>query len=125
VALDDGFSADSTQKRVERFETSLNHNISEDYAGYDGDHVMESGDDQDDSDDDDFIIMTRGSGIKRSESIANGVLARSAGQASSLSRRRRSTRSGSNGTVKKIRPDQTDGDDDQRQQSPETTSQTL
>jgi len=129
VALDDGFTVDFATKRgAQSTESSLDPSVSiaEDYAGYDGDHAVESGDDQDDSDDsdeEDFIIMTKKSGSKRSESIANGVLARSTERA--LSSRRRSTRSGSNGTVKKIRPLEETDDDRRRQQSSETTSKTL
>jgi len=118
----------ATKRGTQPIESSLDPSvaIAEDYAGYDGDHAVESGDDQadsDDSDEEDFIIMTKKSGSKRSESIANGVLARSTERA--LSSRRRSTRSGSNGTVKKIRPLEETDDDQHRQQSPETTSKTL
>jgi [calcium/calmodulin-dependent protein kinase] kinase len=75
----------------------------DDPAGYDGDHALES--DEDDSSDEDvglFIGRRKPAPKpKRGNSISNAELARSN---ISLSHRRRSARSGSNGTVKKIPP---------------------
>jgi [calcium/calmodulin-dependent protein kinase] kinase len=79
---------------------------SEDPAGYDGDgdHALES---EDDDSDGGFIVMA---GRKKaahlpahSGSISNAELARSDIRKSYASERRRSARSGSNGTVKKIK----------------------
>ncbi|KAF2266628.1 kinase-like protein [Lojkania enalia] len=78
----------------------------DDPAGYDGDHPIESEED-DDSDEDDFLVMGKKKSnpqqISRSESISNAELARSSIRREIISSRRRSARSGSNGTVKKIR----------------------
>ncbi|KAF2788108.1 kinase-like protein [Melanomma pulvis-pyrius CBS 109.77] len=77
---------------------------SDDPAGYDGDHPLES--DDDDSDEEDFIIMGKrkpAPALARSGSISNAELARSSIK-DITSHRRRSARSGSNGTVKKIKP---------------------
>ncbi|KAF2998183.1 hypothetical protein E8E13_003876 [Curvularia kusanoi] len=75
----------------------------DDPAGYDGDHALES--DEDDSSDEDvgLFIGKKKPALKprRSNSISNAELARSH---PSLGHRRRSARSGSNGTVKKIPP---------------------
>ncbi|KAL6707917.1 hypothetical protein ACN47E_003591 [Coniothyrium glycines] len=77
----------------------------EDPAGYDGDHAIES-DEDDDSDEDCglFIGKRKPATSHRSSSISNAELARSNIPLGSLSMRRRSARSGSNGTVKKIPP---------------------
>jgi [calcium/calmodulin-dependent protein kinase] kinase len=88
---------------------SMNQFVSpmDDPAGYDGDgdHVLESDDDE--SDEEDFIIMgkkKKPSMPPRSGSISNAELARSNIRKEYLSERRRSARSGSNGTVKKVEP---------------------
>jgi [calcium/calmodulin-dependent protein kinase] kinase len=81
----------------------------DDAAGYDGDHAIES--DSDEDSDDEGLMMGMGSlrnkqplsSPNRSNSISNAELARS-NFSSGLSLRRRSTRSGSNGTVKKVSP---------------------
>jgi [calcium/calmodulin-dependent protein kinase] kinase len=81
----------------------------DDHAGYDGDgdgfedQALES---DDESDEEDFIMMgkKKTTRVPRSESVSNAELARSDVRRDFLSDRRRSTRSGSNGTVKKIRP---------------------
>lgn len=78
----------------------------EDPTGYDGDHAVES-DDDDDSDDDGGLFIGRNRKCvmtHRSNSISNAELARTSLHQSSLATRRRSARSGSNGTVKKIPP---------------------
>ncbi|KAF2690801.1 kinase-like protein, partial [Lentithecium fluviatile CBS 122367] len=76
----------------------------DDPAGYDGDHAIESEDDEE-SDEEDFLVMGRKKPPKsaRSESISNAELARSDIR-KEIRIRRRSVRSGSNGTVKKIPP---------------------
>ncbi|KAF2709285.1 kinase-like protein [Pleomassaria siparia CBS 279.74] len=80
---------------------------SDDLAGYDGDHLPETDDDEDDeSDEEDFIVMGSRRPVRaplRHGSISNGELARSSLK-NIISNRRRSTRSGSDGTVKKIKP---------------------
>ncbi|KAF2491018.1 kinase-like protein [Lophium mytilinum] len=120
MALDDGFAVDLTKDQGAQTSHDPNVAIADDYAGYDGDHAVEIGDEEDDSDEDDFIVMNKKSGVRRSDSIANGVLARSSDRGLSFSSRRRSNRSGSNGTVKKVRP--LEATDDDRHQSPDTTS---
>ncbi|KAH6875554.1 serine/threonine-protein kinase PAK1 [Alternaria rosae] len=73
----------------------------DDAAGYDGDHAIDS---DDDSESDDGMVMnfskkkSIASSSQRSNSVSNGELARASIHF------RRSTRSGSNGTVKKIPP---------------------
>ncbi|KAI4685161.1 hypothetical protein J4E81_008974 [Alternaria sp. BMP 2799] len=74
----------------------------DDAAGYDGDHAVES---EDDSESDDGMVLnfsskkrSVASSSQRSNSVSNGELARASIHV------RRSTRSGSNGTVKKIPP---------------------
>ncbi|KAI4950692.1 hypothetical protein J4E91_004577 [Alternaria rosae] len=74
----------------------------DDAAGYDGDHAIDS---DDDSESDDGMVMNfskkksiASSSSQRSNSVSNGELARASIHF------RRSTRSGSNGTVKKIPP---------------------
>jgi serine/threonine protein kinase len=76
---------------------------SEDPAGYDGDHAMES--EEDESSEEELVISLgkKGANKKRSESISNAALARS-NDRDDRSARRRSIRSGSNGTVKKVPP---------------------
>jgi serine/threonine protein kinase len=72
----------------------------DDTAGYDGDHAIES----DETDSDEELIMDFGkkksiaSSSQRSNSVSNGELARASFHVP------RTTRSGSNGTVKKIPP---------------------
>lgn len=75
----------------------------DDPAGYDGDHAVES---DDESSDEDFLVMGKkkpAPTLRRSESITNAELARS-NVRKELGYRRRSNRSGSNGTVKKVPP---------------------
>lgn len=78
----------------------------DDPAGYDGDHAIDS--DEDDSSDEDagLFIGKRKPAPKarRSISISNAALARADISKDLMSTRRRSARSGSNGTVKKIPP---------------------
>lgn len=76
----------------------------DDPAGYDGDHALETEDD-DESDEEDFLVMgkRKPSTHARSESVSNAELARSDIR-KDIRIRRRSARSGSNGTVKKIPP---------------------
>lgn len=78
----------------------------DDPAGYDGDHAIDS-DEEDSSDEDDGLFMGRkkpASKPRRSISISNAELARSNISKEVMDSRRRSARSGSNGTVKKIPP---------------------
>jgi serine/threonine protein kinase len=78
---------------------------SEDPAGYDADNPLET-DDDDSSDEEDFIVMGKKKLVPvpvRSGSISNAELARSSIKETASSRRR-SHRSGSNGTVKKVKP---------------------
>ncbi|KAF1849927.1 serine/threonine-protein kinase PAK1 [Cucurbitaria berberidis CBS 394.84] len=93
-------SADSF--RINHLETHL-----DDPTGYDGDHAIES--DEDDESDDDGLFIIKKPKPKdtshRSNSISNAELSRSiVHQDIRATGRRRSTRSGSNGTVKKILP---------------------
>jgi len=79
----------------------------DDSAGYDGDHAVESDEDED-SDEDGLIMGFAKKKVPmhtshRSNSVSNAELARSAIHVG-LSTRRRSNRSGSNGTVKKVSP---------------------
>jgi len=81
-----------------QFEASI-----DDADGYDGDHAIES--EEEDEDSDDELIMSFAkkktpvpTSSHRSNSVSNGELARASFH------RRRSTRSGSNGTVKKVPP---------------------
>ncbi|KAF2035364.1 kinase-like protein [Setomelanomma holmii] len=77
----------------------------DDPAGYDGDHAVDSEDE--DSDDDDgglFIGKRKPAPSHRSESISVAEVARSDIRKDVMHSRRRSARSGSNGTVKKIPP---------------------
>jgi [calcium/calmodulin-dependent protein kinase] kinase len=81
-------------------------NPSDDPAGYDGDHPLET-DDDDLSDEEDFIVMGKKKSAPapaRSGSISNAELARSSIKKEIVSSRRRCHRSGSNGTVKKVKP---------------------
>ncbi|KAF2625343.1 kinase-like protein [Macroventuria anomochaeta] len=78
----------------------------DDPAGYDGDHAIES-DEEDSSDDDGGLFMGKKRTApkpRRSNSISNAELARSNISKEVMSSRQRSARSGSNGTVKKIPP---------------------
>jgi [calcium/calmodulin-dependent protein kinase] kinase len=78
----------------------------DDPAGYDGDHAIDS-DEDDSSDDDGGLFMGRKKPVpkpRRSNSISNAELARSNLSKEVMNSRRRSARSGSNGTVKKIPP---------------------
>ncbi|KAJ4378431.1 hypothetical protein N0V86_006134 [Didymella sp. IMI 355093] len=78
----------------------------DDPAGYDGDHALES-DEDDSSDDDGGLFIGRKKPApkpRRSNSISNAELARSNISKEVMDSRRRSARSGSNGTVKKIPP---------------------
>lgn len=75
----------------------------DDPSGYDGDHAIES---EDSDSEEDFLVMGRKKPAprnRRSDSISNAELARSAVR-KDLGYRRRSNRSGSNGTVKKVPP---------------------
>lgn len=75
----------------------------DDPAGYDGDDALES--DEDDSDDDGlFIGKRKPTQARRSGSISIAEVARSDIRKEVLHNRRRSARSGSNGTVKKVPP---------------------
>jgi [calcium/calmodulin-dependent protein kinase] kinase len=75
----------------------------DDPAGYDGDDALES--DDDDSDDGGlFIGKRKPTQSHRSESISIAEVARSDIRKEVMHSRQRSTRSGSNGTVKKIPP---------------------
>ncbi|KAF2018152.1 kinase-like protein [Aaosphaeria arxii CBS 175.79] len=97
----------------ETSEDSIKHHFSlrDDTSGYDGDHALESGDDED-SGDDDFLVMgkRKTNSSTRSGSISNGELARSHDRKVFLAERQRSSRSGSNGTVKKIPPPEASSD---------------
>jgi hypothetical protein len=82
----------------------------DDPAGYDGDHALES--DDDDSDDGGlFIGKRKPTQSHRSESISVAEVARSDIRKDVMHNRRRSARSGSNGTVKKIPPPGEPADD--------------
>jgi hypothetical protein len=88
---------------------SMHHNQFEapldDLTGYDGDHALESGDSDSDSEEDAlFIGKRKPTQSHRSESISIAEVARSGVQKELRHNRRRSARSGSNGTVKKIPP---------------------
>ena len=75
----------------------------DDPAGYDGDHAIES---EDEDSEEEFLVMGKKKSaphLSRSESITNGELARATIRRD-LGYRRRSNRSGSNGTVKKVPP---------------------
>ncbi|KAF2662310.1 kinase-like protein [Lophiostoma macrostomum CBS 122681] len=99
-----GVIATTSNDSINQFDAPV-----DDHAGYDGDgdgfedQALES---DDESDEEDFIMMGKKKSARapRSESISNAELARSDVRKDFLSDRRRSTRSGSNGTVKKIRP---------------------
>jgi [calcium/calmodulin-dependent protein kinase] kinase len=87
----------------------------DDPAGYDGDHAIESEDEdtgEDDSDEEETFLTMRTkkpSALTRSESVSNAELARSDIRRD-IGNCRRSVRSGSNGTVKKIPPPDDAGD---------------
>ncbi|KAL1636435.1 hypothetical protein SLS58_009788 [Diplodia intermedia] len=82
-----------------------------DHAGYDGDHAIESDDEEDsddDSSDDDLLVMNlrkkpAPKRPSRSESISYAELSRGKVLAGFGASVRKSSRSGSNGTVKKVR----------------------
>ena len=80
----------------------------DDSAGYEGDHAIESDEDDDDSEEDALFIGAPKKKLQpklrqiNSRAIVEG--ARSSAQPESFRSRRRSARSGSNGTVKKIPP---------------------
>jgi serine/threonine protein kinase len=76
----------------------------DDAAGYDGDHALESDDDDSDDDGGLFIGKRKPTPSYRSESISIAEVARSDIRKEVLHNRRRSGRSGSNGTVKKVPP---------------------
>lgn len=129
IAPEDGLLMEPVKEVVARAsDDTLNPNATtnEDYTGYEGD-VFESGDEneeQEDSDDD-FIVMTRKKkgkeGLERSNTISSAELSRHCVRRELASACRRSTRSGSNGTVKKIRPyEDTDGEGHHREPSSET-----
>jgi [calcium/calmodulin-dependent protein kinase] kinase len=88
----------------------------DDPAGYDGDgdHPLDS--DYDDDSDDDFIVMGKKkptpAPARSSNSISNAELARKEVRKSYHTERRRSARSGSNGTVRKIPSDPVSGKQD-------------
>jgi serine/threonine protein kinase len=86
---------------------SIHHNQFDvpidDPAGYDGDHALES-DDDDSGDDGLFIGKRKPTQSHRSGSVSIAEVARSDIRKEVLHSRRRSARSGSNGTVKKIPP---------------------
>jgi serine/threonine protein kinase len=76
----------------------------DDAAGYDGDHALESEDEDSDDDGGLFIGKRKPTQSQRSESISIAEVARSDIRKEVLHNRRRSGRSGSNGTVKKVPP---------------------
>ncbi|KAH7085013.1 hypothetical protein BKA63DRAFT_401978 [Paraphoma chrysanthemicola] len=76
----------------------------DDPAGYDGDHAVESDDDDSDDDGGLFIGKRKPTQSHRSESISIAEVQRSDVRKEVMHTRRRSARSGSNGTVKKIPP---------------------
>jgi serine/threonine protein kinase len=86
--------------------TSQSDAAIEDLAGYDGDNPIDSEDDDESDDDAGLFIGKRKPTAKprRSNSISNAELARSNLAKDIAHSRRRSGRSGSNGTVKKIPP---------------------
>lgn len=87
---------------------SMHHNQFEapldDPAGYDGDHALEDSEDSDSEEDALFIGKRKPTPSHRSGSISIAEVARSNIPKDALHARRRSARSGSNGTVKKIPP---------------------
>jgi hypothetical protein len=86
---------------------SIHHNQFEapldDPAGYDGDHAVDS-DDSDSEEEALFFGKPKSTKPHRSESITVAEVARSSIHKDIGHNRRRSARSGSNGTVKKIPP---------------------
>ncbi|KAF2004801.1 kinase-like protein [Amniculicola lignicola CBS 123094] len=77
----------------------------DDPQGYDGDNPLESGEDEDS--DEELLIMApkkRHTHHGRAGSISNAELSRSNIREQIIPSRRRSVRSGSNGTVKKVQP---------------------
>ncbi|KAF2848913.1 hypothetical protein T440DRAFT_534420 [Plenodomus tracheiphilus IPT5] len=92
----------SASLNANRFEVPI-----DDLAGYEGDHAVESNDDSDSEGDVLFIGASKRKSqakLGRSNSISIAEVARSNAHPESFSHRRRSARSGSNGTVKKIPP---------------------
>ncbi|KAF2872571.1 hypothetical protein BDV95DRAFT_628192 [Massariosphaeria phaeospora] len=87
---------------------SLHHNQfdapTDDPAGYDGDHAIDS--DEDDDSEEEYLTMgsKKPPHSARSASVSVAQQARNDLRKEVVSHRRRSARSGSNGTVKKIRP---------------------
>ncbi|USP76584.1 hypothetical protein yc1106_03858 [Curvularia clavata] len=97
-----------TSSTVRSFPSNEFDAPADDASGYDGDHAVES--DEDDDSEEEGLMMGGFSRKKvpthkanRSSSVSNGELARSAVHLG-MNTRRRSNRSGSNGTVKKIPP---------------------
>ncbi|KAF2200453.1 kinase-like protein [Delitschia confertaspora ATCC 74209] len=123
VAPDDGHAKDYLQEHApsEARDHPARDVVLEDFTGYDGDDPVES--DEDDDSEDDFIVMTKKKSNvpvnTRTGSISNPELPRDHIRRDILSGRRRSTRSGSNGTVKKIRSSEDSGIEDFRERSPE------
>ncbi|KAF5847233.1 hypothetical protein GGP41_003525 [Bipolaris sorokiniana] len=101
---DDSWMTSST---VRSFPSNEFEPPADDASGYDGDHAVES-DEDDDSEEDGLMMGFSRKKVpmhkaNRSNSVSNGELARSTIHLG-MNSRRRSTRSGSNGTVKKIPP---------------------
>ncbi|KAJ5060278.1 hypothetical protein J3E74DRAFT_452646 [Bipolaris maydis] len=101
---DDSWMTSST---VRSFPSNEFEPPADDASGYDGDHAVES-DEDDDSEEDGLMMGFSRKKVpmhkaNRSNSVSNGELARSTLHLG-MNSRRRSTRSGSNGTVKKIPP---------------------
>ncbi|KAH7380019.1 serine/threonine-protein kinase PAK1 [Pyrenochaeta sp. MPI-SDFR-AT-0127] len=113
-------SADSIP--VNQFEAPV-----DDPAGYDGDHAVESEEEEEEESDDDALFFGRRKVVskpRRSNSISNAELARSDVNAElRTTGRRRSARSGSNGTVKKILP--SGEPSDEKTPTPETATPTA
>ncbi|KAL6158651.1 hypothetical protein ACJBU6_02756 [Exserohilum turcicum] len=108
------FDEDSwiTSSTVRSLPSNQFESPADDAAGYDGDHAVES-DEDDDSEEDGLMMGFSKKKVpvhssNRSNSVSNGELARSTIHLG-LNSRRRSTRSGSNGTVKKVPPEPTPG----------------
>ncbi|KAJ9642416.1 hypothetical protein H2199_004797 [Coniosporium tulheliwenetii] len=90
------------------------HRTLEEDDGYAGDHAVES-EDEDDSDEDELLMMNsrknKAAGRIRSNSISNAQLARKHAVHGSGASSIKSTRSGSNGTVKRVPRSQLEADD--------------
>lgn len=108
VAPDEGLSMAPSQKWADSGAPvhPPNEGAGEDLAGYEPDHPFTS--DGDDDSEEEGIVMARKKrsthGSTRSGSVSNAEIARQNVRRDTVSSRRRSTRSGSNGTVKKIKP---------------------